>query len=165
MSPKPAPPRILRVAEEIQQTRPFRSAAQEALLAVMLTGDRVQTLLAARLAQVDDITVQQYNVLRILRGAGPDGIPTLAIADRMIERTPGVTRLLDRLERKGWIERERLAGDRRQVICRASKAGLKLLAKLDAVVDDVDDQPKRALTTGELEQLVELLDRLRATFT
>lgn len=164
MSPKPNSTRVLRVADEIQQARPFRSTAQEALLGVMLTGDRIRTLIADELARVSDITPQQYNVLRILRGAGPHGIPTLAIADRMIERMPGITRLLDRMDRKGWIERERLAGDRRQVICRASKAGLKLLAKLDELVDDIDDRPKRALDAGELEQLVELLDRLRATF-
>lgn len=161
MNPKQNP--VARVADELHQTRPFRSAAQEALLGVMLTGDRANGLLSTELARVADITPQQYNVLRILRGAGPEGLPTLAIADRMIERTPGITRLLDRLERKGWIERERLADDRRMVICRASKSGLKLLAKLDDVVDAVDDRPKRALSTRELGQLVDLLDRLRST--
>ena len=152
-----------RVAEELRQNRPFRSPAQEAIVGVMLTGDRILGLLGAELGREADITPQQYNVLRILRGAGSEGLPTLAITERMIERTPGITRLLDRLERKGWIERQRLEEDRRQVICRATKAGLKLLSRLDRIVDAVDDRPKRALSSRELEQLVELLDRLRST--
>lgn len=154
-----------RVADEIQQARPFRSSAQEAVLALILTSDRALGRTASELAQVADITPQQYNVLRILRGAGAAGLPTLSIADRMIERTPGITRLLDRLERKGWIERERMIDDRRQVLCRASKSGLKLLAKLDPLMDELDDLPARALNAAEMKQLIALLDRVRATFT
>ncbi|MBL8859210.1 MAG: MarR family transcriptional regulator [Planctomycetes bacterium] len=167
MSPrksKTAASPVPRVADEIQQTRPFRSSAQEALLALILTSDRVLARTATELARVADITPQQYNVLRILRGAGPEGLPTLAIADRMIERTPGITRLLDRLERKGWIERERLADDRRQVLCRATKTALKLLAKLDPLMDELDDLPGRELNGAETKQLIALLDRVRAAF-
>lgn len=152
------------VADELHQARPFRSPAQEALLAVVLTSDRILTHTSDLLAKQADITHQQYNVLRILRGAGQDGLPTLSIAERMIERTPGITRLIDRLEAKGLIERERKAGDRRQVFCRASKAGLKLLERLDPVIDEIDDRPKLELGASELRQLVSLLDRLRASF-
>lgn len=153
-----------RVAEELQQSRPFRSTAQEALLAVLVTADRVAAHLDHALFEAAGITRQQYNVLRILRGAGAAGLPTLAIAQRMIERTPGVTRLLDRLERKGWIERERSPEDRREVRARVSRAGLALLARLDALVDRFDDRPEGELEERELAELVRLLDRLRALY-
>lgn len=161
----PVAGRVLAVADEIRQTRPFRSPAQEALLAVVLTSDRVLARTSEVLAKEADITHQQYNVLRILRGAGPGGLPTLSIAERMIERTPGITRLLDRLELKGLIQRERQEDDRRQVCCRATKAGLKLLEHLDPVIDAIDDRPSKRLGAAELRQLVQLLDRLRATFS
>lgn len=152
------------VADELRQVRPFRSPAQEALLGVVLTGDRLLARMSEVLAEQTDITRQQYNVLRILRGAGPGGLPTLSIAERMIERTPGITRLIDRLELKGLIQRERLGEDRRQVHCKATKAGLKLLERLDPVIDGLDDRPLAALSATELRQLVTLLDRLRAAF-
>ena len=108
------------------------------------------------------LTLQQMNVLRILRGAGPDGLPTLEIAQRMVERTPGVTRLIDRLEKKELVERTRSAADRRVVFCRATEAGLRLLAELDEVVDRADHEAVAALSEEELARLVGLLDRIRA---
>ena len=153
---------VTTVAEEIRQNRAFRSPAQEALLAVLLTADRLQSRISAVLAAEADITHQQYNVLRILRGAGAQGLPTLSIGERMIERAPGVTRLLDRLERKGLIERVRQGADRRQVHCRATAAGLALLQGLDPVMDALDDRPGRELSAAELRTLVSLLDRMRA---
>ena len=150
------------VAEEIRQVRPFRSPAQEALLGVLLTADRLSSLLTETLARESELTSQQYNVLRILRGAGGDGLPTLAIVERMIERAPGITRLLDRLEHKGLIQRVREAGDRRQVLCRATPEGLALLARLDPVIDRLDDLPLARMSAAELEKLVKGLDRLRA---
>lgn len=162
--PKVSSQQATSVADELRQSRPFRSVAQEALLAVVLTGDRVLARTSERLAAEADITHQQYNVLRILRGAGKDGLPTLSIAERMIERTPGITRLLDRLESKGLIARERKADDRRLVCCRATKAGLVLLERLDPVIDEFDDRPLRTLSAAELRQLVSLLNRLRVSF-
>ena len=78
-----------RIQQEIKQTRPFRSTAQEAGIALLRTTDLVRRRMSAVL-EAEDVTVQQYNVLRILRGAGPEGLPTLEIAERMIERTPGM---------------------------------------------------------------------------
>src|SRR6185295_1524706 len=101
---------------EIRQTRPFRSRSQEAMLALLRTADQVHRSFA-RVVEPHGITLQQYNVLRILRGAGDAGLPTLEIGARMIERSPGVTRLIDRLEAKGWVRRERCPHDRRQVLC------------------------------------------------
>ncbi len=150
-----------RIQQEIKQTRPFRSTAQEAGIALLRTTDLVRRRMSAVL-EAEGITVQQYNVLRILRGAGPEGLPTLEIAERMIEQAPGITRLLDRLEAKGLVGRERCPTDRRQVTCRIAKPGLALLAALDPTVDALDDSMLGDLTRTELKQLIHLLDRIRA---
>src|SRR5688500_3938837 len=90
------------VPREIQQRRPFRSRTQEGVIARMRTADVLLRALA-RVVEPHGITLQQYNVLRILRGAGAEGLPTLEVGVRMIEETPGVTRLLDRLEKKALV--------------------------------------------------------------
>lgn len=146
--------------EEIQQNRPFRSKGQEATLALFRTAD----ILRRKSSEVftdSGITHQQYNVLRILRGAGDDGLPTLSIADRMIERTPGITRLIDRLVAKELVIRERAPGDRRRVQCFISESGLDLLASLDEPVDGNDDRLMGMLSESEKSRLVELLDKIR----
>ncbi len=148
------------IREEIRQTRPFDSAADEAVVTLLATADRVHGRLAAVLDR-QEITLQQYNVLRILRGAGAEGLPTLEIGGRMIERTPGVTRLLDRLEQKGLVSRERTAADRRQVICRITAAGLGLLRRLDRPVDLLEEEIFAALDDREVGDLVSLLDKVR----
>src|SRR5262249_35367113 len=104
------------IVREIKQTRPFPSQRQEGAVALMRTADQLRHLLT-RYLEPAGITAQQYNVLRILRGANPERLPTLEIAERMIERTPGITRLLDRLEAKQLVHRERCPSDRRQVLC------------------------------------------------
>jgi DNA-binding MarR family transcriptional regulator len=107
------------------------------------------------------VTFQQYNVLRILRGAGSDGLPTLDIGDRMIERTPGVTRIVDRLEAKGLACRDRGIEDRRQVWCRITEAGLALLAKLEEPVHETDESLFTGLSGEELDTLIRLLEHVR----
>ena len=107
------------------------------------------------------ITPQQYNVLRILRGAGGDGLPTLEIAERMVEQTPGITRLLDRLEGKKLVRRERCPTDRRQVTCRITDDGLTLLAGLDRPVREAEEAALSGLTPKQLQQFIALLDRTR----
>src|ERR1700738_3820994 len=104
------------VQQEIRQRRPFASVAQEAIVALMRTTDLVRRQIAA-LVEPYGITPQQLNVLRILRGAGADGLPTLDVASRMIEQTPGVTRLLDRLEAKELVRRPRCPHARRKTPC------------------------------------------------
>src|SRR5690606_28765882 len=97
----------------------------------------------------------------ILRGVHPDPLPTLEIAERLIERTPGVTRFLDRLEEKGLVRRERCAEDRRQVHCWITPAGLELLQSMDARIDQADDHSVRNLSPEEIRQLLDLLQRVR----
>jgi MarR family transcriptional regulator, organic hydroperoxide resistance regulator len=99
-------------------------------------------------------------VLRILRGARPDKLPTMEIAARMIEQAPGITRLLDRLDEKGLVNRTRCTDDRRQVLCSITRAGLELLAGLDDPVHDSDEWVLSAVNETELAALVDMLRRV-----
>jgi DNA-binding MarR family transcriptional regulator len=148
------------IVQELKQTKPFPSKAQEAAVALMRTADVLRRL-AATVVEPKGITPQQYNVLRILRGAGERGLPTLEIAERMIESTPGITRLIDRLESKKLVVRERCINDRRQVFCRITSGGLSLLAALDAPMLQATDTALGILKKTELTSLIDLLDRTR----
>ena len=147
------------IADEIKQNRPFPSKRDEAVVALMRTSDLVRRLVA-EVVEPHEITPQQYNVLRILRGAGECGLPTLDIAERMVEQTPGITRLVDRLEAKKLVIRERCLTDRRQVFCKITPAGLSLLDKLDKPVAEAG-RVLDALSPRDLHQLVKILDRTR----
>jgi len=126
----------------------------------MRTTDRVRRQLAM-VVEPQGITLQQYNVLRILRGGGEEGVPTLEVAARMIEQTPGITRLLDRLEAKGLVKRERCRHDRRQHLCWITAEGLKLLERLDAPVLAASDAALKGLDPGDRLALIRLLDAIR----
>lgn len=158
-TPPSAAPGSIQAA--IQQTRPFRSAGAEAVVGLLLTAEAVRWPYQDLLAASHDLTLQQYNVLRILRGAGRQGLPTLEIASRMVERTPGVTRLIDRLEQKGLVQRERSATDRRQVYCRLSDAGSELLRRLERPIDTLDEAAVAMLSKAEIAELIRLLNKLR----
>jgi DNA-binding MarR family transcriptional regulator len=146
---------------EIRQRRPFPSVAQEGVVSVMRTADLLRRQMAA-LVEPFGVTVQQFNVLRILRGGGPDGLPTLEVGARMVEETPGITRLLDRLEAKGLVRRQRCPKDRRQHLCRITQKGRELLASLDEPVVRASSEALRGLTRDEQSALVRLLDQVRA---
>ena len=146
---------------EIRQHKPFPSVAQEGVVSVMRTADLLRRQMAA-LVEPFGITVQQFNVLRILRGGGPDGLPTLEVGSRMVEETPGITRLLDRLEAKGLVRRQRCPKDRRQHLCWITPQGLDLLASLDGPVVKHSDEVLKGLRRAEQAVLVRLLDRVRA---
>ena len=154
------PTRTSALSEELKQTRPFHSAAHEALLSVLRTAAVVQRL-TAQVVEASGVTVQQYNVLRILRGAGDAGLPTLAIRDRMIEEAAGITRLLDKLESAGYVGRQRSTPDRRQVLCQITPTGLSLLAGLDAPIDAMTESAFATLDEAEKASLVELLGAVR----
>src|SRR4051812_17349042 len=142
--------------EELKQTKPFHSAAHEAVVSVLRTAAIVQRQLAL-VVEPSGVTLQQYNVLRILRGAGDDGLPTLAIRDRMIEEAAGITRLLDKLERAGHVVRERSTPDRRQVLCHITPKGINLISALDAPMDAANRRAGSLLDDAERGQLIELL--------
>jgi DNA-binding MarR family transcriptional regulator len=148
------------LSAEIKQTKPFHSTAHEAVLGLLRTADIVRRQFAAVIARAG-ITQQQYNVLRILRGAGEKGLPTLEIAERMIENTPGITRLVDRLESAELVVRERSKEDRRRVHCRATKKALDLLARLDAPVNAADDAALEMLSEPSKRALIRILDSVR----
>jgi len=125
---------------------------------------RTCDLLSRRPAQVlkaEDLSSTQYNVLRILRGA-PDGLPCGEIANRMITRDPDITRLLDRLEKRGLISRCRETKDRRMVMARITADGLKLLARLDEPVEEAHRRQLGHLGKDQLRALAELLGAARA---
>ena len=153
-------PKASRIQSEIKQKRPFRSRQQEAAIALLRTADVVRRRIAAVIGPFG-VTPQQYNVLRIIAGAGKDGIPTLEIADRMIERQPGITRLLDRLEARKLVRRERCRTDRRQVLCWLTEPGRGLLNQLDEPVNQADHHSVGGIAAGELERLIGLLDSVR----
>lgn len=149
--------------EELKQTRPFRSPAHEAVVSILRTAAVVQRQIA-QAVEARGMTLQQYNVLRILRGAGKDGLPTLAIRDRMIEEAAGITRLLDKLATAAYVVRERCTPDRRQVLCRITPSGLEVLAALDEPVDTADAMVLARLDDAQQEMLIELLGVVRSAY-
>ena len=146
---------------ELRQRRPFQSAAHEAVVGLMRTADLIRRQ-ATALVELHGITLQQFNVLRILRGAGDAGLPTLEVADRMIEQTPGVTRLLDRLEAKELVRRQRCPKDRRQHLCWITAKGLALLEKIDQVTPRAHDEWLKGLRQKDRIAFIRLLDAIRA---
>lgn len=148
------------VRDELRQAQPFRSESQEATIALMRTASIVSRRLA-HVVEPHGISLAQYNVLRILRGAGDDGLPTLAIRDRMIEEGSTVTRLLDKLELAGFVQRLRSRPDRRQVLCTITEAGRILLAELDPAIDATDTAAVAMLDEPSRRQLIALLARIR----
>jgi DNA-binding MarR family transcriptional regulator len=141
---------------EAKQKHLMHSRQQDALLSILRTANYLDRFCSPVFAE-HGITSQQYNVLRILRGAGLAGLPTLDIAKRMIEQAPGITRLLDRLERKKLVRRERPSDNRRQVLCYITKPGLDLLQELDTPVRNKDSQALQRLDESDIEELIRLL--------
>jgi len=152
---------VSKIQREIKQTRPFPSPHQECLIGLLRTADLVRRFLSGVVDRYG-ITLQQYNVLRILRGAGPRGLPTLEIAERMVEQAPGITRLLDRLEAKGLVNRTRGPEDRRQVFCTITPRGLALLTEMEAPMLAADRSSLGRIGISEATKLIRLLDAVRA---
>ena len=150
------------IRDEIRQTRPFASPADEAVVTLLGTADRVRSALA-QVVEAHGITLQQYNVLRILRGAGREGLPTLDIAARMIEHSPGITRLVDRLEAQALVRRVRCPEDRRQVLCHATPPALRLLARVDGPLAEAGRSALAALDPSRVAELVRMLDAVRGS--
>ena len=149
-----------RLQDEIRQSKPFASPEQEALLSI----ERTAAVLGHQLAELFkpfNVTPTQYNVLRILRGAGERGLCRNEVRDRLISQVPDVTRLLDRMEEVGLVERERDAEDRRLVNTRVTRKGLKLLDELDGPVTEFHRRQLGHLGREKLRTLIELLAQAR----
>jgi DNA-binding MarR family transcriptional regulator len=116
---------------------------------------------AEQLVKSAGLTGAQYNVLRILRGAGPSGLPCSAIADRMISHDPDMTRLLDRMEKHGLITRERQTDDRRVVKTRITPQALSLLKTLDQPIHELHKRQFRHMSAARLKMLYDLLEEVR----
>ena len=134
------------------------------MVSILRTAAVVQRNLA-QVVEAQGITIQQYNVLRILRGAGDAGLPTLAIRDRMVEEAAGITRLLDKLESAGHVVRERSTPDRRQVLCHITPKGASLIEALDKPMDVANQRSGSMLDDAERLQLIELLGAVRAAYS
>ena len=145
---------------EIAQGSPFDSAEEEALLNVLRTADVLNREFHHR-TRAWGITSTQYNVLRILRGAQPDGLPCAAIGDRMIAAEPDITRLLNRLKGLKLIRQRRDRHDRRVVITHISEAGLDLLRQMDPVIQQAPQQLLGHLASSEIAELIRLLELAR----
>ena len=152
-----------RIREEIKQAKPFRTVSDEAFVTLQRTSDVVLREFT-RFLKSWAVSPTQYNVLRILRGAGTEGLRCGEIAERMITHDPDITRLLDRMERAGWIERARESKDRRVVVARVSKSGLELLKQIDRPIEDHIQRTSGHMTEKRMRLLVDLLDELRAGF-
>ncbi len=148
------------VAHEIHQVRPFQSPGHETVVTLLRTAAVLERHVTVVIEE-SQLTPAQYNVLRILRGAGAEGLPTLAIRDRLVDLSPGITRLIDRLAAADLVTRDRDTDDRRQVTVRITPTGLVLLKKLDAPVDAAERAVVTPLTSAEQRTLVRLLDVVR----
>ncbi len=145
-------------------TAPVRSkrakAQADAFLAIVGVAEDLQRGFS-ELFKATDLSFAQYNVLRILRGAGPEGLTCGGVSERLVQHDPDVTRLLDRLEKRALIERHRDQKDRRVVRTAITQGGLELLAQLDAPVDALHEQQLGHLSESRLTDLITLLEDAR----
>jgi DNA-binding MarR family transcriptional regulator len=145
---------------ELHKKNPFDSPEQEACLNLVRTLDHIQQD-CSRLFEEHDISGPQYNVLRILRGNGGDGLPCQEIVRQMVTRMPDITRLVDRLVEAALVERCRTDEDRRVVLVKITRAGLKLLDGLDQPILDLHKRQLGHLSRAELAELNRLLVKAR----
>ena len=149
-----------KLAAEIRQSRPFPLLEEEAALNLVRTHEFLQQRQAEFFKQYG-LTPTQYNILRILRGAGKDGMTCSQAAGRMVAADPDITRLLDRLEARRLIRRERGREDRRVVVSRITDAGLDLVKTIDKPLAEHHKRWMGRLGREKLEWLVELLESIR----
>jgi DNA-binding MarR family transcriptional regulator len=148
-----------RLHHELKKKRPFASAEQEAILNILRTSDWINNRLG-RLFREYGLTCSQYNVLRILRGEGKP-LPSLEIADRMIQVVPAITGLIDRLEQQKLVVRRRSTEDRRVVFVEITNKALEVLKKLDKPLEQLHQDLVGHLSRAELESLTRLLEKAR----
>ncbi len=148
---------------EIHQTRPFERLEEEAVLNILRTAEVLQRTLAEFLKEFD-LSPTQYNVLRILRGAGAAGVTCSQIGERLLTHDPDITRLLDRMEARALIARERSSTDRRAIITRISGDGLRLVDSIDAPIRAMTQLRMGKFEQNSLTGLIAELERVREAF-
>ena len=148
------------LATALKQNRPFVSLEQEVYLSILRTASEL-SYAVDQFFRPFDITPSQYNVLRILRGAGTDGLCRNEISERMVTATPDMTRLLDRMEKAGWVTRERAEEDRRQVSTHITKPGMELLARLETPIRDFVARLFAGAAVSDLKTVVKVNDQIR----
>ena len=148
------------LATALKQNRPFVSLEQEVYLSILRTASELSHA-GDQFFRAFDITPSQYNVLRILQGAGTDGLCRNEISERMVTATPDMTRLLDRMEKAGWVTRERAEEDRRQVSTHITKSGMELLARLEKPTGDFVMSLFTGATTRDLKTVLKVNDQIR----
>ena len=151
-----------RLKREIKQKRPFSSVQEEVVLSTMRTADRLVAPLTEVLRE-SGLSLSQYNILRILRGAGEEGLPCGEISERMVRRDPDLTRLLDRLESRGLVARSRGTADRRVVRATVTAEGLRLLDALDDPVKRATKDALSHMAVSRLNALCDLLEEARGS--
>jgi len=149
-----------KLQEELKSRRPFTSKEEEVFLNVLRTADALARNFAEVLKPAS-LSPTQYNALRILRGAGREGLACKEIGERMVARDPDITRLLDRMEKRGLVTRSREARDRRVITIRITDAGLQILKDLDASVDRMHTLMLGHMGEKRLEALSEMLEMAR----
>jgi DNA-binding MarR family transcriptional regulator len=148
------------LARELKQNKPFASSVQEAVLGIK----RTAALLDLRLADLlrpYGLTPTQYNVLRILRGAGAEGLPRCEVQGRLVAPVADTTRLLDRLEKMGLVVRARNTDDRRVVTSKITPRGLAVLEKVAAPLKELEDNEVGRVSDARLRTLIGILDEIR----
>ena len=150
-----------KLMREIRQKKPFRTLHEEIALSLVRAADHTSASVLEVLRGAG-LSSSQYNVLRILRGSAPDGLPCGEISERMVRRDPDLTRLLDRLDARGLVVRTRDTRDRRIVRAAITDAGLKLLSELDAPVEENVKASLAHMPASRLRMLLELLEEVRA---
>jgi DNA-binding MarR family transcriptional regulator len=150
------------IGREIHQTKPFRSLQEQVVLNLMRTTRAVEESWIQYLKRTEGISTSQYNILRILRGARPNAVKISEISERMVNRDPDVTRLVDRLIKQGLVRRERDTDDRRVVLVEITGAGLALLSRLDGPVHEYIEAAMAGLNAQQLRTLDTLLNEVRA---
>jgi DNA-binding MarR family transcriptional regulator len=149
-----------RLQEEIKQTKPFPSASAEAMLSILRTA-AVLDHAAGEALKPYGVTPTQYNVLRILRGTGPNGLCGREVGERLVAQVPDVPRLLDRMEEMGLVSRERDPSDRRHVTARITEKGLRLLDESQPTLDAIQTQRFANISSTNLQTVIDTLAQIR----
>jgi DNA-binding MarR family transcriptional regulator len=153
---------VTKLQKELKQNKPFKSLEEEVVLNVARTAEYLASA-SSEFFKSMDLTATQYNALRILRGAVSEGLSCSEISERMVTKESDITRLLDRIEARGFISRERPSNNRRMVVTRITDEGLRVLAELDEPVQEINRQLVGHLGEKKLALFNELLEAVRVT--